>query len=79
MTSVSPLLNSQKPEVLKHATVHSSGPPNAELDVSPALYLTLERLKGKACRIFRGRGLSSVTQMIPSANVNTCRSSWSPS
>lgn len=79
MTSVSLLLNSQILEVQRQATVHRSIPPNTELDVSPALYLTLERLKAKACMIFRGRGLSSVTQMIPSTNVNTCRSSWSPS
>lgn len=44
MTSVSLLLNSQVSEVRRV-------PLHMELDVSPALYLTLERLKTKACRL----------------------------
>lgn len=49
---VSLLRNPQKPEVQRHAAVHSSIAPEVELCVSLALYLTLERLKAEVCVIF---------------------------
>lgn len=42
----------QKPEVQRHAAVHSNILPKVELCVIPALYLTLERLKAEVCMIF---------------------------